>query len=324
MNKISAITNDAFTINFTISNKCNYNCKYCPASSKDGSTPFISADEYVQFFTNVFLDNPQIKNYKRKIVTITGGEPSIYPEIEKILKFFKLHDFKIVMISNGSAKADFWIQNSDYIDTLCLSYHPRYAVIEKIDAVVRSMVEQNKKVVLQILMDANFWDKAVAASNFFRKYDAITINHKAVQKKFGIASQSEIGQLADYTEEQITFIQNEPSIRNKINENYARIYYENGESEIFDGQKIIINKLNHFKGFLCGTGQSSLVIKQDGRVTGSTCCMKGSVFGNLVSNRQLRIKLFDKKLICIKEICNCVYDQRIEKKSPTGIEPVRD
>ena len=226
------------------------------------------------------------------------------------------------MISNGSAKADFWIKNSDYIDTLCLSYHPRYAVIEKIDAVVRHMVEQHKKVVLQILIDANFWDKAVAASNFFRKYDAITINHKAVQKKFGIASESEIGQLADYTKEQITFIQNEPSIRNKISENYARMYYENGESEIFDGQKIIINKLNHFKGFLCGAGQSSLVIKQNGRVTGSACC--ASSFGNIVLNKKLRIKLFDKKINCPKEICNCVYDQRLEKKSPTGIEPVRD
>jgi organic radical activating enzyme len=322
VNKISAITNDAFTINFIVSNKCNYNCKYCPASCKDGTTPFVSADEYVDFFSNVILDNPQIKNYKRKIVTLTGGEPSIYPEIEKILKFFKLHDFKINMISNGSAKADFWIKNSDYIDTLCLSYHPRYAVIEKIDAVVRHMVEQNKKVVLQILMDTNFWDKAVAASNFFRKYDAITINHKAVQKKFGIAIESEIGQLADYTEEQIAFIQNEPSIRNKISENYARIYYENGESEIFDGQKIIINKLNHFKGFLCGAGQSSLVIKQTGRVTGSACC--ASSFGFLTLNKKLRIKLFDKKITCQKEICNCVYDQRLEKKSPTGVEPVRD
>jgi len=322
MNKISAITNDAFTINFTISNKCNYNCKYCPASSKDVSTPFISADEYVEFFSNVFLDNPQIKNYKQKIVTITGGEPSIYPQVEKVLKFFKLHDFKIVMISNGSAKADFWIQNSDYIDTLCLSYHSRYAVIEKIDAIVAHMLEKNKMIVLQILMDTNFWDKAVAASNFFRKYDSIVINHKAVQKKFGLASESEAGQLIDYTEDQIAFIKNEPSIRSGITKNRPIVYYENGESEGFDGQKIIINKLNCFKDFSCGAGQSSLVIKQNGRVTGSACC--ATSFGFLTLNRKLRIKLLDEKIICKKEICNCVYDQRIEKKSPTGIEPVRD
>lgn len=322
MNKISAITNDAFTINFTISNKCNYNCKYCPASSKDGSTPFVSADEYVEFFSNVFLDNPQIKNYKKRIVTITGGEPSIYPEVEKVLKFFKLHDFKIVMISNGSAKADFWIQNSDYIDTLCLSYHSRYAVIEKIDAIVAHMLEKNKIIVLQILMDTNFWDKAVAASNFFRKYDSIVINHKAVQKKFGLASESEAGQLIDYTEDQIAFIKNEPSIRSGITKNRPIVYYENGESEGFDGQKIIINKLNCFKDFSCGAGQSSLVIKQNGRVTGSACC--ATSFGFLTLNKKLRIKLLDKKIICKKEICNCVYDQRIEKKSPTGIEPVRD
>ena len=313
MNKISAITNDAFTINFTISNKCNYNCKYCPASSKDGSTPFISADEYVEFFTNVFLDNPQVKDYKQKIVTITGGEPSIYPEVEKVLKFFKSHNFKVVMISNGSAKADFWIQNADHIDTLCISYHPRYAVPEKIDAVVTHMLEKNKKVVVQILMDTNFWDKAVAASNFFRKYDSITINHKAVQKKLGVSNPSEVGELIDYTEDQIKFIKNEPSIQSSDNKNSPVVHYENGESESFDGQKIIVNKLNHFKGFLCGTGQSSLVIKQDGRVSGSACCMGGSVFGNLILNKKLRIKLFDKKITCRKEICNCVYDQRIAK-----------
>jgi organic radical activating enzyme len=313
MNKISAITNDAFTINFTISNKCNYNCKYCPASSKDGSTPFISADEYVEFFTNVFLDNPQIKNYKEKIVTITGGEPSLYPEVEKVLKFFKLHNFHMLMISNGSAKADFWIQNADHIDTLCISYHPRYAVLEKIDAVVTHMLEKNKKVVVQILMDTNFWDKALAASNFFRKYDSITINHKAVQKKLGVSNPSEVGELIDYTEDQIKFIKNEPSIRDESERNHAMVHYENGESESYNGQKIIINKLNHFKGFLCASGQSSLVIKQDGRVTGSACCIKESRFGNLVLDKKLRIKLLNEKLICNKEICNCVYDQKIAK-----------
>ena len=59
--KIKSIDNDEFNIQFTVSNQCNYSCRYCPPKLNNGSTPLISTETYIRFFTDLINDNPEIE-----------------------------------------------------------------------------------------------------------------------------------------------------------------------------------------------------------------------------------------------------------------------
>ena len=90
MNKIKSIVSDEFNITLSVTNYCNYSCEYCPKFLHDGSTPVLDVEVYFKFFTQLFLDNPEIETYPNKFVTLTGGEPTLYKGIEKLVKFFKV------------------------------------------------------------------------------------------------------------------------------------------------------------------------------------------------------------------------------------------
>jgi organic radical activating enzyme len=303
--RITSIENNSFTINLIVFNLCNYNCSYCPSRLKDGSQQKISAEDYINFFSNLFSDNPQIFNYPRREVSFTGGEPSIYPEIENLLKFFKENNFENSIITNGSAKVDFWNKNFSNIDTLCLSFHPRYGNYRHVTEVINIFKNNNHKFFLNILMDKDYWSRAIEAAEYFESQN-IRVVYKGILDKH---SSSRSIYYVDYSQEQLDFL-----ARNTTKEVSTDIIvsYSNGEKERFDGQKIISNKLNHLSGYICDAGVSSLAIKWDGEVTGAQCREK--IFGNLSHNKNLRIKLLQSGLICRKTTCACVYDLKINKK----------
>ena len=87
---------NTFKILLTVHSLCNYSCKYCPDNLHDGKYTDITADQYLNFFKNLMIDNPEILDYKNKKITFTGGEPTLFPDIEKLLFFFKENKFKNV------------------------------------------------------------------------------------------------------------------------------------------------------------------------------------------------------------------------------------
>jgi methionyl aminopeptidase len=92
MNKIKSIISDEFNITLTVTNSCNYRCKYCPPNLQNGSEEPILVETYIKFFTNLIEDNPQINNYSERFISITGGEPSLYKGIEAAVIGRRLHD----------------------------------------------------------------------------------------------------------------------------------------------------------------------------------------------------------------------------------------
>lgn len=80
---------------FTITGRCNDNCKFC-----------IKYDFIKQGYSDLTLEEIK-KNYffindKFKIhhVAISGGEPTIHPQLFKILDFFKEQSVKVYLITN--------------------------------------------------------------------------------------------------------------------------------------------------------------------------------------------------------------------------------
>jgi len=312
--KITSIDSNRFSINFTLLNKCNYSCRYCNEYLYSGSSPIIPAEDYISFFKNLFLDNPQIFDYQKRTITFTGGEPSLYQDIEILNNFFRENNFETTIISNGSAKLDFW-ERLNNINSLVLSFHPRYANFKHFESIIRIIQNKNIKITVLVLMDSQYWDRAIEALEHFKKNNSIVVIPKGILIKFKKGGNNDKqGQYEEsYSEEQLNFLKNNHSYNSEDYDNEIIVNYDDGTSEKFDGQKIISNNLYKFTNYRCESGKSSLSIKHDGTVCGSACNFKDSVFGNIIENRNLRVKLLKNGVICFRRNCSCIYDLKIKK-----------
>lgn len=97
---------------------------------------FCSENEQLEKFRGTFLDKKIIsrtlahaakKGFSH--VSFTGGEPTIHPDIEEILRFAKTCGLKTYISSNGGlfASERFCQKTLPYLDEVCLSIHGPYA-----------------------------------------------------------------------------------------------------------------------------------------------------------------------------------------------------
>jgi MoaA/NifB/PqqE/SkfB family radical SAM enzyme len=325
MKKILAIENNEFNIQLTLLNKCNFKCSYCPPRLNNGSTPSIPTDDYINFFKNLFLDNPEILKYEKKFVGLTGGEPTIYEGIDSIIDFFKDHGFNIALDTNGSAKMNFWERNLSKINITNLSVHLKYFNLQHVLNIVQLGVEKQSVVKVGIVMDPKYWERGLEAISFFKEHNVPIMEFKGLVFKLPKSElkddQKSQYYYETYSEEQTKWLKNNTYHTNinlkDVNPNYqtrnANILYEDGTKEKFLGQKVISNNLNKFKGYQCEAGKSNLSIKWNGIVEGSHCKIGNNYFGNLIENKDLRIKLRKEPIICPYEKCGCISDMRIKK-----------
>jgi len=329
MNKIKSITSDEFNITLSVTNLCNYKCEYCPKQLHDGSTPVLDVEVYFKFFRQLFLDNPEIENYPSKYITLTGGEPTLYKGIEKLVKFFKEYNFKITLVSNGSAALSVWEEILEDINYTSLSFHSKYSKFNKFSQIIDIAVKKNAMIGVGVVMDPEHWERTLEAVEHFKSIN-IPITYKGVLSKSNSSNFSNKGDklfLGEYsglyTEEQLAYLRDNTYQRfdrgldgydpeHKVQS--TMVVYEDGTEEKFQQQKLVSEGTNYFKGYLCDAGKANLSVKWDGSIAGAHCGPNWSGnFGNIVKNNDLRVKLNNKAFICGKLRCNCGPDMRISK-----------
>ncbi|WP_337659036.1 radical SAM protein [Sphingorhabdus sp. Alg231-15] len=73
---------------------CNFRCSHCYSQSGPLQESFLPANTILQFTSKL-----KALGYTR--ISISGGEPSVYPEIERLCKGLKDQSYGISVISNG-------------------------------------------------------------------------------------------------------------------------------------------------------------------------------------------------------------------------------
>ncbi len=81
-----------------VTNKCNLNCPLCYADSGEGE--FLTLDN-IEKMMDFFQDS---EGGKAEILQISGGEPTIHPDIIDILKMAKAKKFKYVMLNTNGIR----------------------------------------------------------------------------------------------------------------------------------------------------------------------------------------------------------------------------
>jgi hypothetical protein len=103
-----------FSINFDLTTACNHNCAFCvDADVLNTQKPF----KYTDICDTI---DTLIENGLRSVILIGGGEPTLHPDFEAIVKHIKENGLQLGIVSNGSRNDKVlnilpFLQKHDYI-----------------------------------------------------------------------------------------------------------------------------------------------------------------------------------------------------------------
>lgn len=87
------------SIELNITTSCNRDCSFCPHSwgfKKDKRQKNVSLETVDRFIDSILKNN-----YKNQITLCGMGEPTMHPEIKKILEKFQVLDNKVILVTNA-------------------------------------------------------------------------------------------------------------------------------------------------------------------------------------------------------------------------------
>ena len=104
------------TVNYHLTKKCNFHCKYCFAHFNDISGHQLDESESVKLVRMI----AECGHFKK--INFAGGEPMLVPYLPELIKTAKEFKLETSIVTNGSKLTPEWIQqNSKYLDIIAIS-----------------------------------------------------------------------------------------------------------------------------------------------------------------------------------------------------------
>lgn len=98
--KYSDIQNSApISINLDLTTACNYQCSHCIDKDIINTGKFLDF-KYVRTIIKKWSDNGL-----KSVILIGGGEPTLYPYFEEVVKFLKGLDLQVGVVTNGTGNS---------------------------------------------------------------------------------------------------------------------------------------------------------------------------------------------------------------------------
>lgn len=286
-----------FLVSWTLSNKCNYRCSYCPEHLHNGTTGQPEWTTVERFIKNFTIPGKEI------CYRLSGGEPTHWKHFIDMAKLVKQCGHTFSFMTNGSQSVDYYKEIDNYIDGMIISYHPEYADTKHIIEVANSM---SCPVALNLMMVQDQFDSLLAiAKDIFDNTDKLAIWPKVVLDK---SNPDHItNKPAEYTDSQLDMLQNWPYFR-KIDD--IKLHRGNIllDGEKTDANKLILNDLNRHMNWQCYGGLDMINIDMWGNMYRSDC-KNGGPLGNIE-----RYGLPIIPIRCEMDSCNCLSDIYLRKQ----------
>ena len=127
----------AFSVDWYIGKRCNYDCSYCVDYLHDNHSPHVPLENmkrlvdvvYEEHGTNVFW-------------SLTGGEPTVNPKFMELCKYIKEEKGArfISITTNGSRTAKYLKELFRYLDSITVSFHFEH-MADKVDEFIEKFIE---------------------------------------------------------------------------------------------------------------------------------------------------------------------------------------
>jgi len=291
-----------FLVAWTLSNKCNYRCSYCPSYLNDGSTgqpKWPVVEKFVKEF-----DIPG----KTICYRISGGEPTYWKHFLDLAKLVKSKGHQFTFLTNGSQTVEYYKEISKFSDGIMISYHDEYANIDHIINIANAV---ECVVVVNLMMVQEKFDRMVEIGKHLHlSTTKLAIWPKVVLDK--TSGEFVTNKVSDYNEEQKSIIKSWPYFR-KIDDSQIHRGSLLLDNLSITGNDIIVKELNNYKGWNCWAGLDMLSIDMWGDMYRAEC-RQGGKLGNLEN-----YILPTEPITCPANQCSCLSDIYLQKESKVTI-----
>lgn len=331
MKPIKIVNNDTVNrlhIGYTVGTTCNYKCHYCFPGCNDGAYRFPTnlnlVKENLGYMIELYKNNFN-KTHVR--IHITGGEPTLWPELGEFAQYFHdVHGCKISLSTNGTRTLRFWQEYARFFDDIGISIHnekcdPNH-IIEIMD-----WIYNNTDVLVNgtVLMDPINWDRCINILNVLQNHPTpwlLKVRPVLFNGQLKFFKDAQIDFLREKIKKMppVEWIQKQKDLETiQPNEPDVWATLENGEIIKYNTFKFFENDWQHFKGWQCNLGIDRFTIERNGDLQGS--CGAKNLFGLTES-----ISIYDPKFkekfnqdivtttICPQEFCICATDVRMTKE----------
>lgn len=306
-------------IEWKIHNVCNQDCSFCGSIHKNGSVRWLDLDKY-----KLHVDKlAELCDGSPFWIQLTGGEPTLYPQLLELINYIKSKSAMISMISNGTRTLRWWkeLLEAGTLDQLFLTYHPEQTSDwQHISEVTNLFHDSPTEVTILITHTIDTIDQAIISMNNFINTTGAIINLRAM-----LIPEYDIYE--KYTAEQINIIRtstwSQGSKRDtkrkhssaKFNSKLKVLYNTNGLAIEVDPQFLIKNKKNTFFGWDCFIGEDSMRIDSETVYRG--VCGEGNTRHLDDSN----FTFTNSSIRCGLKECHCAADIVSTKILPKNMYP---
>lgn len=309
---------DTVRIDLTLSNICNHKCWYCFPGYNDGSIKWPEFDLFVTNLSHLLDYYLEHTSKKRFDFHIMGGEVTHWKRFFDLIVFFKdRYDCIFTLTTNGSKDLEWWSKAADYLDYVTISTHHEFASPTHLRDVADLLYEKNVIVNTVVLMDPFAWDKCMDIIAFYKQS-----KHRWSIRYLEIIEQPTV----KYTPEQVAvlktlrargpnwwwFFKNNKSYKSKV-----KVVDQFYKTHRVSDEKIVLERMNNFKGWECNLGVDWIAVKMDGTISG--ICGNG-LFANVEKFNIYTdnfTELFKPNIvptICQQSNCWCMFEANSNKR----------
>jgi organic radical activating enzyme len=302
-------------IEWKIHNVCNHDCSFCNSKDKDGSNRWTTLEKYKQQTDKLV----EICNGSPVWIQLTGGEPTLFPEVTDLLVYMKSKGVFTSMISNGTRTIRWWKEFVELhpLDQILITYHSEQTIDYKHIAEVANLFQDKPtEVIVLITHVSDSTNLAIEALDYLTEHTGAVMILKAMMiRNYDI--------YATYTPEQLLRIHAPYSLgkfnstkvkstvpqEHKINQQ-MKIEFNTGEIALTNTQTMLKNNETKFLGWECDFGRDFMRI--DGNMTTRGVCSVGS----MTHIDDPKLSFTTDFITCTQEMCFCSTDIFTTKRLP--------
>ncbi len=291
-----------------IHNECNYDCKFCGSQYKDGSQRWLSLDLYKKYTDNIIKEC----NGSPTWFQITGGEPTLFPDLLELLSYIKSKGPYISLISNGSRTLRWWeeLKNAEVLDTLFITCHTNQLTeYSRIVDILNLFHSKPVETICLITYDQTTIDRAIEAKKVIVENTGATVLVKVMSNDKIVYTDeqfNEIGLTSNNQEKKRSKMKPNVPVEHAMTNNIT-VTFDNGTSRNTTPQYLLKTNANNFFDWKCNAGNDNARIIVDKIYRG--VCEEGGIQDTLDN-----FKFNTDSIVCKKKSCVCHTDIVIKKE----------
>lgn len=284
---------DSIKVEWNIGKRCNYDCSYCPSYIHDNTSPHT--DYYI-------LQNTvdRLASIGKPIrLSLTGGEPCVHPDIERLITYIKSKGMWLSVTTNGTRKPNWY--SAQQVNQYVFSLHFEYDwqnILYTIKSVIQS--DSSPAILVNVMAHHDKMDEVRSAVSLFDEF-GVRYNIRRIRWTEG---DHDLFDDMKYDQKDLDWILQHDST---VGANTILFYSD--KEEMYHANDVIKLHKNQYKGWSCNAGIESLMINWDGEVHRATCRVGGTL-GNIYSNS---FTVPVEPVICDRNYCTCAADIPLTK-----------